>query len=186
MTYFCTVLGDKSRFVTQALYFKDAWMFVAQHIIISFVLQEIIDHLDDDSVWKRLARLKINEKSFTSDVRCGHLQLDQTLLQALTNKNIQSLMLAFYNIDARDFVTRNSGKTRLSAYSAASSSAKDFSNQSDNAAGKHKHMQEQSPSTDSNQSPAKKTRKSQEVDVSVVRDMIKKAVSLKLNLRPKK
>ena len=80
MTYFCTVLGDKSRFVTQALYFKDAWMFVAQHIIISFVLQEIIDHLDDDSVWKRLARLKINEKSFTSDVRCGHLQLDQTLL----------------------------------------------------------------------------------------------------------
>ena len=162
-------------------------MFVAQHIIISFVLQEIIDHLDDDSVWKRLARLKINEKSFTSDVRCGHLQLDQTLLQALTNKNIQSLMLAFYNIDARDFVTRNSGKTRLSAYSAASSSAKDFSNQSDNAAGKHKLMLEQSPSTDSNQSPAKKTRKSQEVDVSVVRDMIKKAVSpLETELKAKK
>jgi len=144
--------------------------------LLLFVLQEFTD-LDDESVWKQLARLKINEKSFTSDVRSGHLKLDETIVAALTNKNIQSLMLAFYSFDVRDFVTRNSVKTRLSAYSAASSSTQDYSKSAGNTVGKHKHVAAPSPSSESTQSPAKKTRLSQEVDVSVVREMIKKAVS---------
>ena len=47
--------------------------------------------------------MKINEKSLVSDVRSGRLQIDQSLLQVLSNKTIQSLMLAFYTFtDARE------------------------------------------------------------------------------------
>jgi len=140
-------------------------------------------------VWNRLTRLKINEKTFTSDVRCGHFQIDETLLGALTNKNIQSLMLAFYTFDSRDFNTRNSVKTRLSAYSAVSSSAKDSTNSAGIAAGRAKDNQSfaSSSAADSNQSPNKRTRLSQDLDVSVVREMIKKAVApIETELKAKK
>ena len=66
-------------------------------------MQETTIHHDSESVWLRLARMKINEKALVSDVRSGRLPIDQSLLQVLSNKTIQSLMLAFYTFtDARE------------------------------------------------------------------------------------